>query len=87
MGKVGNLPTDEISQNKRGASQMTYAEKLRGIANSLEDLRVEMYQTLTKQEHFNEDDMHAMKELSDSLFSLQSQIRDNVVTVEYLDFN
>lgn len=55
-----------------------FANRGRNIANDLESLRLEIFQSCTDEEK---------QYIDDKLFSLQSQIRDLMYLVEVSDFN
>lgn len=55
-----------------------FANRGRTIANDLESLRLEIFQSCTDEEK---------QYIDDKLFSLQSQIRDLMYLVEVSDFN
>lgn len=56
-----------------------FAKRLRMLADSLENQRVEIYQT-------TDDNDEDKQNVSDRLFALQSQIRDVAAIVEYTNF-
>ena len=57
----------------------TYENKLRTIANQIEELRLEMYPQINDADEDKE-------YFSDKLFSLQSQLRELAITAGLLDY-